>query len=62
MKAILRNPENGSFWGKDLNGKEVSLWPRDQYESLGTCERTWYRVVMREHDEHIFIVQNIDFN
>ena len=61
MRARVRNPEEGDIFVQDLDGKEMTLSPYGEYESLGLCERTYHQVIMRTADQHIFIAQSIDF-
>lgn len=60
MKAIVRNPEEGDIFVKDLDGKYLTLEP-NSYEFLGLCERT-FSVVIKDEKENIYIAQSIDFD
>ena len=62
MKAVVRNPDDGDIFVKDLNGKEMTLSAYGDYWSLGLCEKTWELVILRPLDQHIFIAQSIDFD
>lgn len=61
MLAIVRDPEEGDIFVKDLNGEQFSISAYEQYKLLGLCEIT-YRVLIEDSEHQIFSAQSIDFD
>lgn len=61
MLAIVRNPDEGDIFVKDLNGEQFVISAHEQYKMLGLCEMT-FQAVIRDSEHQIFIAQSIDFD